>query len=203
MKSEDATEPHMDSLDRMFQQLVSTIRAAYPQYVERPFEVAELHQTILPYRHHRLALELETNQDYEFTLLELLSGARGYLVVEDRMRDQLTKVMASPNPDPAAFRDFARSHVALSQDAVSRLDATEAIARRSAAERKPATDESGTRQTQPRCQYCQATLPVGREVTFCPHCGQNVTVVNCAACGAELEAGWKFCPTCGRPTGRT
>jgi hypothetical protein len=35
---------------------------------------------------------------------------------------------------------------------------------------------------------------------FCPHCGQNLTVVQCPACSAELEIGWKFCPTCGRKT---
>jgi hypothetical protein len=199
----------MDSLDRMFRLLVSTIRTAYPQYLERPFEVAELHQTILPYRHHRLALGLETNQDYEFALLELLSGARGYLVVEDRMRDQLSKIIASPNPDPAAFRDFARSHVALSPEAVSRLDAAAATAAPATSashatpDRTPETDEPDKKVIRSRCQYCQATLPVGRPVTFCPHCGQNVTVVNCAACGAELEAGWRFCTTCGRPTGRS
>jgi hypothetical protein len=49
-----------------------------------------------------------------------------------------------------------------------------------------------------RCQYCGQALPEGRAVTFCPHCGQNVTVVRCPACSTELEAGWRFCVTCGR-----
>jgi predicted amidophosphoribosyltransferase len=42
-------------------------------------------------------------------------------------------------------------------------------------------------------------LPTGRPITFCPHCGQNVTTLNCPACGSELEVGWKFCAVCGRP----
>jgi hypothetical protein len=49
-----------------------------------------------------------------------------------------------------------------------------------------------------RCQYCGQALPEGRAVTFCPHCGQNVTIVRCPACSTELEAGWSFCVTCGR-----
>ncbi|MGZ8469631.1 MAG: double zinc ribbon domain-containing protein [Gemmatirosa sp.] len=49
-----------------------------------------------------------------------------------------------------------------------------------------------------RCQYCGQALPEGRAVTFCPHCGQNVTIVRCPACSTELEAGWRFCVTCGR-----
>ena len=49
-----------------------------------------------------------------------------------------------------------------------------------------------------RCPYCGQGLPEGRAVTFCPYCGQNVTVVRCPACSTELEAGWRFCVTCGR-----
>jgi predicted amidophosphoribosyltransferase len=35
-------------------------------------------------------------------------------------------------------------------------------------------------------------------VTFCPYCGENLTVRRCPACSTELEAGWRFCITCGR-----
>lgn len=48
------------------------------------------------------------------------------------------------------------------------------------------------------CRYCGGEFPAGRAITFCPHCGQNVTVIQCPACSAELELGWKYCPTCGR-----
>ena len=48
------------------------------------------------------------------------------------------------------------------------------------------------------CRYCNGALPEGRTITFCPHCGQNLTVQNCPACGTELDVGWKFCTTCGR-----
>src|SRR5687767_11516163 len=116
----------MDNLDRMFRHLVRTIEARHRDYLTGPFEVAELYQTILPYRLHRRELGLDTNQDYEVTLLELLSGARGYLVVDERMRDALRKELGSESPDPSVLRDFASAHVALASDAVRRLDTPEA-----------------------------------------------------------------------------
>lgn len=54
------------------------------------------------------------------------------------------------------------------------------------------------RPSRPGCKYCGQTLPEGREVLFCPNCGQNLLVRRCAACSAELEPGWKFCVACGR-----
>lgn len=50
------------------------------------------------------------------------------------------------------------------------------------------------------CSFCGGELPVGRAVIFCPHCGQNVGVVHCPACGTELDFGWRYCITCGRQT---
>jgi hypothetical protein len=48
------------------------------------------------------------------------------------------------------------------------------------------------------CLFCKGSLPAGRQLSFCPHCGQDLTMVHCPACGSELERGWKFCVTCGR-----
>lgn len=110
-----------DSLDRMFQLLVDTITSTNPEQLTRPFEVAELYQNILPYRLHRRELGLETNQDYEMTLMELLAGARGYLVVDERMADTLRRELGSPNPDPGAFRRFAASRVSIDPDALARI----------------------------------------------------------------------------------
>ena len=72
----------MDDVDRMYRHLVRTIRATSPQLLAQPFQVGELYSTILPYRLHRRELGLETNQDYEMAMLELLSGGRGYLAVQ-------------------------------------------------------------------------------------------------------------------------
>jgi hypothetical protein len=232
----------MDNLDRMFRHLVRTIETRNREYLTRPFEVADLYQTILPYRLHRRELGLDTNQDYEMTLLELLSGARGYLVVDERMRDTLRKELASENPDPGVLREFAAAHVALASDAVRRLDTPEgrdgsradtgpaAVTARPGRPRTTSGSMTAAQQSEgsqatapgpspaptPRrgassqtrsvavgpagelCRFCGGALPPGRQITFCPHCGQNLTVINCAACGTELELGWSYCTTCGR-----
>ncbi len=243
----------MDNLDRMFRHLARTVRAKYPQYLSQPFTVAELHQSILPYRLHRRELGLETNEDYEITLTELLSGARDYLIVDETMRERLRSELASKNPDPTAFKQFATMTVALSPNALRSLDAgpddgstplafdalltpaasdTPAASARTTAPQPQAPPSAPSkappqRQASPaeavptpgrvsasrspigsravvanageRCRYCNELLPAGRTITFCPHCGQNLTVVNCEACGTEVELGWKFCPVCGRP----
>mgnify|MGYP002777158703 CR=1 FL=1 len=51
------------------------------------------------------------------------------------------------------------------------------------------------------CPFCTKPLPEGRALTFCPHCGQNVTVRHCPACSSEVEHGWRYCVTCGREVG--
>ena len=250
----------MDNLDRMYRHLVRTVRSRFPQYLSQPLDVAELYQTVLPYRHHRRELGLETNDDYEMTLTELLSGARDYLIVDEEMGNALKKELSATNPDPAAFKRFARSHIALSPAALRSLDAGPSVDPASPdvalpfapsvsmssptepssvtapaprveapevhAPRAPTQATMGaTPMTPPsvanpgrplgmnvgpgggtiipaageRCRSCNGELPEGRAITFCPHCGQNLTTINCPACGSELELGWNFCPTCGRP----
>jgi Double zinc ribbon len=234
----------MDNLDRMYRHLVRTIRSRFPQYMSQPFDVGELHQTILPYRHHRRELGIDTNEDYEITLSQLLAGERNYLIVDDRMHDVLTAEMATPNPDPSKFKQFASARVALSPNALRSLsigpeedvvdiasmptaempiDPDAAAKVPEPVQRAPlpprlsspvvAPVPSATPPAQPviisrtvipqageHCRSCNEPLPSGRAVTFCPHCGQNVTTAHCPACGSELEVGWQFCPTCGRPT---
>src|ERR1051325_4576314 len=114
----------MDNVERMFRHLVRVIRTRFPQYLTQPFDVAELYQNILPYRHHRRELGLDTNEDYEITMLELRGGRHGYVIVEDRMREALRAELSSRNPDPGAFRQFPDSQVTLSQSAMQQLDGT-------------------------------------------------------------------------------
>ena len=258
----------------MYRHLVRVIRSRFPQHLAQPFTVADLNQTILPYRLHRRELGLDTNDDYEITLTELVSGSRDYLIVDDQLRDTLGAALGEVNPDPSAFKQFAQAVVALSPSALRSLDigldesaalpsasptpaephAAPTPAPRAAAapppqrpKQRPAAPPAappapgpppvspprpaaeaapqaptpkatpaaiptpttttktsgGVRVVVPkagdRCRSCSEPLPTGRPITFCPHCGQNVTTLNCPACGSELELGWKFCPSCGRP----
>ena len=52
-----------------------------------------------------------------------------------------------------------------------------------------------------RCGYCGGLLPNGRQVNFCPHCGQSQTFIRCGECGNEVEFGWKHCVACGTSVG--
>ena len=48
------------------------------------------------------------------------------------------------------------------------------------------------------CHYCGSALPRGRAASFCPYCGQDLTVRQCPACSTDLDFGWRFCVSCGR-----
>ena len=243
----------MDELDRMYRRLVQNVRTGFPDLLGRPFEVAELYTTLIPYRHNRRELELDTNQDYEHALLRLLSGERGYLIGDPQMQAEFRSELDSPNPDLTKVRAYATTMVSIAPDGARTTDApalrrpgsggTAAIpstgapqpapppapAAQAMAERPTLGVPESARQPAPRsapppapptpltapqpalaatgqrsivgrgaCRYCGGELPEGRNITFCPHCGQNLTVLNCPACGTELDVGWKFCTTCGR-----
>jgi predicted amidophosphoribosyltransferase len=51
----------------------------------------------------------------------------------------------------------------------------------------------------PRCSSCGGTLPLGRTVSFCPHCGESQTRSGCPECQGQLEPGWRYCVGCGLP----
>jgi hypothetical protein len=192
----------------MFEVLVRTIRSKHQKYLQEPFTVAELHQQILPYRHYRRELGIETNQEYEVTLMQLLSGAKGYLDVDERLRDAFEKELASTSPEPSRVREFSDAQVALNHGAVGSVGSGGTAG---SAESKGSVPAAGTAaaagspatrpQSSARCRFCGGELPAGREAHFCPHCGQNLLVLNCPACGAEMEPDWKFCVSCGKAIG--
>lgn len=252
----------MDDLDRVFHRLVSNIRHRHSEYLTLPFTVQELYETLIPYRHHRRELGIETNQDYEIAVTRLLSGERDYLLADQAMRDKLQAELASPHMDPGAFREFSESKVSLAPEALRRIRALTASAEPAAAEIPAAPEATSVAPQQPPpaaaatpapsspqtsainatfpvsapsateapaaapvdvspasapapaalsslmnatipegCRFCGGTLPEGRTVIYCPHCGNNLSVSRCPACGSELEKGWKFCATCGRGVG--
>lgn len=177
-----------DPVERMFRVLVRALRANRPALLSSAFSVGDLHQQILPYRHFRRELGLETNQEYELTLMRLLSGADGYLDVDEKLRDALGAELASGSPEPSRVREYADAQVSIRQAALAGLDDVPASV----------ADAPASKPSEARCRYCTGALPQGRTVHFCPHCGQNLQVRNCPACGAELERDWKYCVACGK-----
>lgn len=238
----------MDDLDRVFHRLVSNIRHRHAEYLTLPFTVQELYETLIPYRHHRRELGIETNQDYEIAVSRLLSGERDYLLADQSMQEKLRAELLSGHGDPGAFRDFANAKVSLAPEALRRIRAltasgTDAAAPTDVEGKSQSRASSGAVATAPAavnktfpvsspppppsdsapveaakaapaalssmmnasvpegCRFCGGTLPEGRNVVYCPHCGNNLSVSRCPACGSELEKGWKFCVTCGRSVG--
>jgi hypothetical protein len=100
----------------------------------------------------------------------------------------------NPAPAPPPITPKAASPARMS-DAAPRP-----VARPTASAPRPldASADAPAHAGRPGCKYCGQLLPNGREVQFCPHCGQNLKMSRCAACSAELEPGWKFCVACGR-----
>jgi hypothetical protein len=99
-------------------------------------------------------------------------------------------------PRPAAVAAPAAGESANTTAARERLN----ISRERAVPNPTAPRSAGVdvRVARPGCKYCGQPLPSGRDVRFCPHCGQDLSVLRCGACSAELEPGWKFCVACGR-----
>ena len=216
-----------DPLDLLFERLVRAVRDKRPEFLTRPFEVAELIE-LVPYRSVRAEGAVETNDDYAHALTRLLAGERGFIFADDLLQDDLRAELSSPNPDLAAYRSYLTARVTISQEharkaaesmppaaapapaeiPVPAASPSEAVtspkpvrgAAATAAPPRPLdpTAESSPRSSRPGCRYCGQTLPEDREVHFCPSCGQNLLARRCAACSAELEPGWKFCVACGR-----
>ena len=208
----------MDDLDRLFQRLVHNIRNGHAEYLSVPFTVQELYDTLVPYRHYRRDLGIETNQDYEAALSRLLSGEKGYIRADQAMQDRLKKEMASQHPDLGAFRDYAETRISLVPDAVQKLGVSipaqnaggYSVGARAAGQGgngSPSGTETATSFSIPTlstvevadgCRFCGGTLPEGRPVIYCPHCGQNLAAKHCEGCGGELDPVWKFCVNCGK-----
>jgi hypothetical protein len=197
----------MDDLDRLFRRLVQNMRAEYPAYLTSPFPVAELYQSIVPYRRNRSALEIEVNEDYEVALTRLIAGERGYIVSDPAMQEALSAALTKGS-GAITYRAYAAALIELAPDAVRHLDEEQSRSGErpmtptvSPAVRPKAVTPVPIIADGP-CLFCGGSFPPGRPITFCPHCGQNVTVKLCPACSADLEVGWKFCPTCGRGVDR-
>jgi hypothetical protein len=209
----------MDDLDRLFQRLVHNIRNGHVEYLSVPFTVQELYDTLVPYRHYRRDLGIETNQDYEAALMRLLAGEKGYLRADESMQDKLKKELASQHPDLGAFRDYADTRISLVPAAVQNLGVSipaqnsggYAVGTKAAGADGGNGSSSGegtsfsipslsTMQVAEGCRFCGGTLPEGRAVIYCPHCGQNLAAKHCEGCGAELDPVWKFCVNCGKKT---
>jgi hypothetical protein len=211
-----------DELDRLFGRLVEALAEAGPGRLATPFVAAELYERLVPYRSNRPRLNVATHQDYEMTVLRLLAGERGYARLEPvDVREALQQEVAATNPDVGLFRNFPEAQVMINRIAAERFLKGERVFAPPVAEQGEAADEEEEEEVEDpaplppshfsldesetqtsQCAYCGGTLPGARKVNFCPHCGQPPSgELRCPACGSEVDVGWGYCVSCGRPTG--
>ncbi|MBM4187973.1 MAG: zinc ribbon domain-containing protein [Gemmatimonadetes bacterium] len=110
-------------LERMVARLVDQIRTQDPGAVHRAMTVADLRGQILPYRAHRTALGLTSNDDYETLVLRLVAEEGGLTrtfppEAAARAREELS----SPNPNLDLVEELAEATVQVGAATLARLD---------------------------------------------------------------------------------
>ena len=110
-----------DELERLFRILVRRVRDVRPENLSRPFEVAEILRTFVPYRANRADVGVETAEDYEVLVLRLLSGERGFVFADDAMQEDLRRELDSGNPDLRALHAYGTARVTLAQHAMRQV----------------------------------------------------------------------------------
>ena len=171
----------LDDLDRLSFRLARIIRQQYPQLATQGFTLIDLEERLLPFRETRREMADGGTDSWERAMLRLLSGERGILVTEVGLREACHHALALPSPTLAMVRTWSGNVLTLgSPDSTSE------------------TPTIALEQASPCCRYCGGRQPNGRRMTYCPHCGLDLTKRQCPACSTELDAGWRFCVTCGR-----
>jgi predicted RNA-binding Zn-ribbon protein involved in translation (DUF1610 family) len=201
----------VSDLERFFAQLVRNLAAISPARLRQPLTLAEIRESIIPYRANRRALELESSEDYELIIIRLCAGEGGFAITEpEEAHADFVKEVESPNPDLTIVEKHRKAVVGLDQRSVARaLDPKPELAyapweeQVTQAELTRTAEAAAAERSPPlpalRCTHCRAALPVGRVVNFCPKCGQSQ--LRCPKCKTELERGWRHCVGCGAALG--
>lgn len=200
-------------LERFFCQLARNLAASDPTRLQSGLALAEIRNSILPYRANRRALQLESSEEYELVLMRLCAGEGGFARTEpEEVAAEFVAELRSRNPDLTIIPRREKALVSLNPQALAK--ALEPNPERAYAPRKPGRRASDvkprkSRETAPersqgsdkqsQCTRCHGVLPPGRVVNFCPQCGLNLTRTRCPECKAEIEPGWRHCVGCGLP----
>lgn len=104
-------------IDRFIRVLLEEIEGTASHTGDEPFTVAEIYQSLIPYRTHRDRLGVEMNGDYEDTLLRLLAGEGEFLILEsDAARARIRNELSQSNPNTGIYREFAAVGVRINPD---------------------------------------------------------------------------------------
>lgn len=186
----------LDDLDRLAFRLSRTVRTQYPHLLTQGFTLTDLEERLLPFREARREMADGGADAFERAVLRLIAGERGYLQTESGLQDACTQALASASPSMSLVRAWATTSLTLAQPA--NTIGTERMATPPTPDIKDRTAEPKAETKPCGCRYCGNRLPEHRRMTFCPHCGMDMTKRQCPACSTELDVNWRFCVTCGR-----
>ncbi len=186
----------LDDLDRLAFRLSRTVRTQYPHLLTQGFTLTDLEERLLPFREARREMADGGADAFERAVLRLIAGERGYLQTESGLQAACTQALASPSPSMSLVRAWATTSLTLAQQATT--VGTERMATPPATDISDRSGESKPETKPCGCRFCGNRLPENRRMTFCPHCGMDLTKRQCPACSTELDVNWRFCVTCGR-----
>ena len=102
----------MTEVERFFRRLVRTLATSNPARLQGPLPLDDITGSILPYRTHRRALELDTVEDYEAVLLRLCAGEGDLVWAEpEEARKRFIAESRSNNPDLTALYAFEQVYL--------------------------------------------------------------------------------------------
>ena len=207
----------MSDLHRLFSLIVTNIAAIDASRLYSPMTIGDLMRQIAPYRSSRRHLDVVTSEEYELLILRLAAGEEGLARLEPpETLARFRKELAGLHPDLHILGFDEAATLTLSRDAVAHVlgGHTERgyapPAEREGSGPAPVSEphapieeveilewEAPGEVHTDRCGFCGGTLPVGRAVNFCPHCGQSLRALHCPQCNEEIELGWRHCVACG------
>ena len=104
----------MTDLERLFRRLVDNLIAIDPARLHRPMPLADLLDSVIPYRTTRRALQVDSAEDYDMLILRLCAGEGGYVrMVADEISQLFQEQATSPNPDLSVLRDYNKAELVL------------------------------------------------------------------------------------------
>lgn len=171
----------MTDLERLVHRIVNNVSASDPARLCRPVTLAELRESIVPYRANRRALQLETSEDYELVFLRFCAGEGGFARMQDQeIGKEFTDELQCRNPDLALLRRHKKAtlslddralHSVVSRDPHRPFAPRAPVAKEVTPRRRPSPPQEAKPTTPTKCLRCRDELPRGRVVNFCPHCG--------------------------------
>lgn len=112
----------MTDLERFLLRLVDVLEARDPGAVHQPLTVADLRETVLPYRANRSALELSAIEDYEALVLRLIAEEDGMVLTYPADSAELARAeLAGPNPDLDLTETLSDTTILIGAEGLARV----------------------------------------------------------------------------------